>query len=585
MFRLLRSAATTLLAGALLLTLPTVATAEPPLDVIGTITDEVGVLDDDERADVQAALDDHFDATRSQLFVVYVDTFDGLSGADWAAQTAQTSGLGVADILLVVATQQRAYGFDVPDDISDDDLERVEREFVLPALRDDDWDGAAVAAADGFTTVQEGVDIPWTPIALGGIAVLGAGAYGVYRTRRRYDHTHRVLDEHGNPVDPAAILTDEELEQAASTSLLEADDALRTAEQELGFAEAQFGAESTTALRAALTTNRERAREAFALHQRLDDAEPEPDAERRRLGSQIIGIAEQIEDDLDQHTDDIDRLRAIEADPDTALTSAGDRLADVRARLEPGRSALAQLQIDHPRAEISSVQDNPTEADDLLQAAAAALTEARTALPGDRQDAALHIRTAESAVQQAATKLQAIDDLATGLATLDDAAARVTARLSAVQTFVETHRGAVGTAARTRLSEAERLLQSPAGVVVDGASAVERSEELVEEAQQIAEADVARFRADAARTADQAGARSGAPSGAQGSLLDALLLGGLTGPRRTTRGRSASRAWTSSTSSSRRSRSGTGSRSGRSRSTTRRRSSGGSARRSRGGRF
>ena len=584
MFRLLRSAATTLLAGALLLTLPTVATAEPPLDVTGTITDEVGVLDDDERADVQAALDDHFDATRSQLFVVYVDTFDGLSGADWAAQTAQTSGLGVADILLVVATQQRAYGFDVPDDISDADLERVEREFVLPALRDDDWDGAAVAAADGFTTVQEGVDIPWAPIALGGAAVLGAGAYGVYRTRRRYDHTHRVLDEHGNPVDPAAILTDEELEQAASTSLLEADDALRTAEQELGFAEAQFGAESTTALRAALTTNRERAREAFALHQRLDDAEPETDAARRRLCSQIIGLAERIEDDLDQHTDDIDRLRTIEADPDAALAAAGDRLDDVRARLEPGRSALAQLQIDHPRAEISAVQDNPTEADDLLQAATAALTEARTALPGDRPDAALHIRTAESAVQQAAAKLQAIDDLATGLATLDDAAARVNARLSAVQTFVETHRGAVGTAARTRLSEAERLLQSPAGAVVEGTSAVTRSEELVEEAQQIAEADVARFRADASRAADQGGARSGAPSGAQGGLLDALLIGGLTGPRRTTRGRSASRSWASST-SSRRSRSGTGSRSGRSRSTTRRRSSGGSARRSRGGRF
>lgn len=583
MFRLPHSAVTTLLAGALLLLTPAVATGEPPLDVAGTITDEAGVLDDDQRAEVDAALDAHFEVTRSQIFVVYVETFDGLSGAEWAAQTAQTSGLGVADILLVVATQQRAYGFDVPDDISDADLERVEREFVLPALRNDDWDGAAIAAADGFTTVQEGVDIPWTPIALGGLAVLGAGAYGVYRTRQRYDHTHRVLDEHGNPVDPAAILTDEELEQAASAALLAADDALRTAEQEVGFAEAQFGDASTTALRRALAANRDRAREAFALHQRLDDAEPETDAERRRLCSQVIAIAEQIEADLDQHTDEIDRLRTIEADLDTALSTVDERLDDVRGRLEPGRSALAQLRTDHPRAEISAVQDNPAEAQELLDAAAAALTDARTARPGDQRAAALHVRTAEAAVEQAAAKLRAVDDLATGLATLDDEAARLTARLAAVQTFVETHRGAVGTAARTRLSEAERLLQSPAGVVVEGTAALERSAELVEEAQQIAEADVARFRADAARTADQAAA----PAGARPGALDALLLGGLTAPRRTTRGRSVSRSWTSSTStsSSRRTRSTFGSRGGRSRSTTRRRSSGGSARRSRGGRF
>lgn len=576
MFRLPHSAVTTLLAGALLLLTPAAATAEPPLDVTSTITDESGVLDDSERADVDAALDAHFEATRSQIFVVYVDTFDGLSGADWAAQTAQTSGLGVADILLVVATQQRAYGFDVPDDISDADLERVEREFVLPALRNDDWDGAAIAAADGFTTVQEGVDIPWTPIALGGIAVLGAGAYGVYRSRRRYDHTHRVLDEHGNPVDPAAILTDDELEQAASAALLSADDALRTAEQEVGFAEAQYGTESTTALRAALTANRARAREAFALHQRLDDAEPETDAERRRLCSQIIGIAEQVEADLDQHIDDIDRLRAIEADLDAALAGVDDRLADVRGRLEPGRSALAQLQIDHPRAEISAVQDNPTEAAELVDAAVAALTEARTARPGDPQDAALHVHTAQSALDQASAKLRAIDELATGLAARDDHAARVAARLGAVQTFVETHRGAVGTAARTRLSEAERLLHSPAGIVVEGASALERSEELVEEAQQIAEADVARFRADASRTVQ---------AGAGPSALDVLLLGGLTGPGRTTRSRSASRSWSSASSpSSRRTRSVSG-RGGRGRSTTRRRSSGGTTRRSRGGRF
>ena len=70
-----------------------VASAEPlsaavpatePMDVADQVTDEAGVLGDLGQYD--AALQEARDAG-IQLFVVYVDSFDGLDGSTWAQQT------------------------------------------------------------------------------------------------------------------------------------------------------------------------------------------------------------------------------------------------------------------------------------------------------------------------------------------------------------------------------------------------------------------------------------------------------------------------------------------------------------------
>ncbi|MFX4944854.1 hypothetical protein ABTB59_18915, partial [Acinetobacter baumannii] len=89
---------------------------------------------------------------------------------------------------------------------------------------------------------------------------------------------HPVVDEHGEPVDPAAILDDDELEAAVAEALVVVDDALQTSDQEVGFAEAQFGDAAAADFRRTVEEGRTTLREAFALRQRLDDAEPETDA-------------------------------------------------------------------------------------------------------------------------------------------------------------------------------------------------------------------------------------------------------------------------------------------------------------------
>lgn len=76
-------------------------------------------------------------------------------------------------------------------------------------------------------------------------------------------------------------------EVRAKGLIVQADNAVREAEREVAFADAQFGAEAAASLRTALTVARGRLREAFILQQRLDDAEHDTAAERRAWSRRI----------------------------------------------------------------------------------------------------------------------------------------------------------------------------------------------------------------------------------------------------------------------------------------------------------
>ena len=130
------------------------AVGEPPLYLGTQITDQVGALTADGRAQVGAALDELNRENQIQLFVVYVDSFDGAAGQDWAADTAERSQLGDRDVLLAVAVGDRAYGTSVAQalPVSDNRLGEIEARDVEPRLAADDWAGAAVAMADGLAS-------------------------------------------------------------------------------------------------------------------------------------------------------------------------------------------------------------------------------------------------------------------------------------------------------------------------------------------------------------------------------------------------------------------------------------------------
>ena len=353
------------------------AAAEEPVDVSGQITDRADALGAD-RPQVQAALDRYYRDTGRQLFVVYVRTFDGLTGAEWATRTAERSGLGRTDVLLAVALESRSYGYDADsDELSDADLEKVDREYILPALRQDDWAGAATGAARGLTDVDRDTGIPWGWV-VGGTAVVAAGAaYGVHRSRRRFDHTHPVVDEHGQPVDPAAILDDDELEAAVAEALVVVDDALQTADQEVGFAEAQFGEAAAADFRRTVVEGRATLREAFTLRQRLDDAEPETDAERRVLLSRVLHLCDTVDDALDAQVERLDALRDLQTRAPEVADTLQQRLDAVVARLAPTAETLRALQSEHAGSALAAVSGNVIRAESLTRSATEQLGQAR----------------------------------------------------------------------------------------------------------------------------------------------------------------------------------------------------------------
>src|SRR5690606_32598958 len=161
------------------------------------------------------------------------------------------AGLGVNDLLLAVATEDRAYGLSVDSNngLSDSRLDQVE-EVAEDHLRDDDWVGAAIAAADAVRTggtSSSGGGAWGAAAAVGGIAVAGGvGGWLWYRSRRKGRHPAP-----GTQGDDATLPT-AELQRRVGTALVEIDDAVRTSEQELGFAQAEFGLEATQEFSAAL---------------------------------------------------------------------------------------------------------------------------------------------------------------------------------------------------------------------------------------------------------------------------------------------------------------------------------------------
>src|SRR5689334_7316570 len=131
--------------------------AEPPSRLATQVTDTVGALTSG-RSEVDAALARLQADTGIQLFVVFVDSFDGTPAQEWTDSTARLSDLGDRDALLAVATRDRAYAYSFPDDsrISDRELTAVASDKIEPALSRGDWSGAVVAAADGYRAAASG---------------------------------------------------------------------------------------------------------------------------------------------------------------------------------------------------------------------------------------------------------------------------------------------------------------------------------------------------------------------------------------------------------------------------------------------
>lgn len=425
------AALSTALVSVALLTLP--ATAEPPFRVDAHVVDRTsdGVLDGD-TAEVEAAIEQLRSQTDLDLFIVFVDSFDGTPAEEWANQTAETSGLGNLDLLFAVATVDRETGWSSTDAAG---LSSSQLDAAMSRAQDHfssgDWAEGAVTFAEEITSASTGGGGG----GLTAVLVVGAVLVAVVllvvvlrsRAKRRAGQPVGAGPGRGAPVEPPpppdsleaklAQLSTEELRTRAGSALVQLDDAVRSSDQELGFAEAQFGLQAIQSFRTALTTAKGHLSEAFGIQARLEDSSPESEAEQRGMLTRIVLLCAQADDLLDDQAEAFAHLRNLREHAPEALNEIEQRAGEIEATIPPAELALTQLHATYPDSALTSVARAPQQARSLLAAAREAVTSGRQRLQeNDRGGAVAYARTAEDALQQAVTLIESVHQGSTELA-------------------------------------------------------------------------------------------------------------------------------------------------------------------------
>ena len=430
----------------------TSAQADEPFRLPEQITDRVGALGD-RRDEAEAALARLYDETRLQLFVVFVDSFDGLPAQQWADETAVRSDLGDRDALLAVAIGDRDYAYSVDQDfpLSDAQLADVAAGGIEPRLAAGDWAGAVIAAADGYREqVQQragggragvGVGLLLSLICVLFVAAIVVVGLLVWRRSRRRPAPAAV-----DPDDPHPGVPTQKLNDRANTLLVEMDDAVRTSERELALAREHYGQEATKTFDEAVTAARNEVAEAFRLRMLLDEEPAASDEkQQRRLLADILRHCEAADRRLDAEADAFEALRQIEANLEEILPRLRARSSELQARLPAAEAGLARLRDRYTGPTLAAVQGNPEQARERVAFAANALEQAGAALSsGRRPRAALAVRGAEQALDQAVTLLDGIERAGADLDAARDGLAGLVAE---VETDLAAARGAHESAA------------------------------------------------------------------------------------------------------------------------------------------
>lgn len=264
------------------------------------------------------------------------------------------------------------------------------------------------------------------------------------------------------------------LQQRANILLVRVDDAVKNAEDELGFAVAQFGDVKSQEFDTVLVTAKAQLREAFGLQQKLDDAYADTETQRRDWSGRIIHLCETAQSSLDAQEKSFADLRELEKNAPQNLAAARSAIDAIDARLAAAAETLATLRTDYIDSAISTVADNLDRAKKERADAAsdADRAERLIAAPGasegataaDRDDASATdlIRTASEHAYRAQKLLDGIDALRDELGKAGEAVT------------------ALRESTRTSLAEARAVRDAPPDA--DTGAAVGRAIESVEKA-------------------------------------------------------------------------------------------------------
>jgi len=398
----------------------TAARATAPVGLDGAyVLDDADALTSSQQSDVEQAVQDLYSETKTQLYVVFVPEFtDPTDHGAWGDAVMSKNQIQNDSILLSIAVDERNYDVQQTNEtsISSGDVESAVNDDLLPKLKADDWAGAATAFANGLAQTQQPPNLTWLWILLLVVVVAIVVIVLVIRTRNKRRTAAATKAQQASLAD---------LERTAGAALVTIDDELRTAEQEVGFATAQFGPDAAKPFADAVATAQKNVRGAFTFQQQLDDEIPDSPQQRADWSNQIIAICEQAHAAIEEQTDSFDKLRSLEDGVEAAAVSLGEAVRAAPATVTEAAASLERIRSTYSGRTLATVADSVDQARQVLEYATERSQAADAAISsGDKGQAVVAVRDAQHALAQ----VQQLSASATGAeASFREATARVDA--------------------------------------------------------------------------------------------------------------------------------------------------------------
>lgn len=409
---------------AILLALGLPALAASPMSISDSVTDPDGWLASADRSTIESATS-RAASSGKPVKVVVVANFSGTDAESWCKQTAERSSLANGTVVYVIAYSQRrdaACSYNGPSSSSLQSAVRASEAqltpnpltssavangvnaFVNTLLSGTSSSGSSSTgssySSNAGATNDDGRSLlgffsMFLLLVVGVIAI----AIGVARSSRR----NRLAAQQATQVDAERAA---HAAQEANRQLLSADEQVRTATDELNYARAQFGLNSTDEFARAIEAGKAAVSRGFSAQGQMNSATAP--AEQLRLATAIMQDLGANMNPLSAIQASFATKRAEQASLPERIAEARERLAEELTDLERAKSELASISTLYPAQMLASLQDNPEQASALLTSARTALDTAEASAPTDRAHAASALDTALRALTMANHQTDAI---------------------------------------------------------------------------------------------------------------------------------------------------------------------------------
>ena len=395
------------------------ASSTPATGAAARVVDGANILDD---AAAASAVEK---ASKDGITLSILTATDDSSKAEALAKKEwSVKGMGASDVLLVInmpASGSNSYYLATGSAIPSSKRSQLGSD-IGSYMRSRDFDGAVAALPDLLATAKGssrsksgdsdssgGSTTGLLLVAGGGAAAAGAAAYAISRRRKSGDSStqedtvfwNRKKKKTPEQVGPVPL---DQLITQAGAALVTADDAVRSADEELSYAQAQFGLSATDSFTEALNQAKAHLSRCFELRKILDDDIPETEPQQRQMYGEILDHCQQAMGTIQAQKQLFEERRGIESALPTSMSETAQRADETEQAITMAKTLLVTLRATYPASALTSVSEAPDRAERLLAAGRTALEQAKASADAGQQSTAVEqVRIAQGSIAQAGT--------------------------------------------------------------------------------------------------------------------------------------------------------------------------------------